>query len=309
MVKYSYRVGQKNKKSQMKNSRIGLKNGFYELCSALKLSKDAAEALANAIELKTINDDIDGGSITYVQDQEIISRLNIPKSAIVLAPKGNKHDCIARLIIVDNPEYVFWSLFEFFERSKESNLKSQISKNVNLGENVLIHDCGVQIGDDVSIGENTVICSGVSIGSGSVIGPGCVIGSNGFQVKNTIFGKKVITHKGGVIISENVEIGANCTVNQGLGSRPTIIASDTKIDCGVHIAHSCNIGSRNIIAAQVAFGGNVEIGDDIFIGLNATLKNRIKLPSKSFVGAGVFVANTYKNAVKITLRASLAFEI
>lgn len=293
----------------MKNSRIGLKNGFYELCSALKLSKAAAAALANAKELKTIHDDIDGGSITYVQDQEIIPRLNIPKSAIVLAPKGNKYDCIAHLIVVDNPEYVFWSLFEFFERGKESNLKSQISTNVDMGENVSIHDFGVRIGDDVSIGANAVICPGVSIGNGSVIGPGCVIGSNGFQVKNTIFGKKIITHKGGVVIRENVEIGANCTINQGLGSRPTIIASDTKIDCSVHIAHSCNIGSRNIIAAQVTFGGNVETGDDVFIGLNATLKNRIKLPSKSFVSAGVFVVNTYKNPVKITPRASLAIEI
>lgn len=302
-------MAEKNGKSQMKNSQIGLKNGFYELCSALKLNKEAAEALANAIELKTIHDDIESGSITYVQDKEIIPRLNISKGAIVLAPKNSKYDCIARLIAVDDPEYVFWSLFDFFERSKENKVKTQIGKNVNIESNVSIHDYGVQIGDGVSIGANAVICSGVSIGNGSVIGSGCVIGSNGFQVKDTIFGKKIITHKGGVVIHENVEIGANCTVNQGLGSRPTIIANDTKIDCGVHIAHSCRVGSRNIIAAQVTFGGNVEIGDDVFIGLNATLKNRIKLPSKSFVSAGVFVAATYKNPVKITPRASLAIEI
>ena len=108
----------------MKNSRIGLKKGFFELCNALKLSLEVAESLSNALELKTIHDEISDGTLTYVQNVDIISGIKISSGAIVLAPKRDKIVRSSFLIFVDNPEFVFWSIFEFLEINKENNIKT-----------------------------------------------------------------------------------------------------------------------------------------------------------------------------------------
>ena len=108
----------------------------------------------------------------------------------------------------------------------------------------------------------------------------------------------------GLKIERDVSLGAACTVNQGLGEIPRYIGLDTKIDCGVHIAHYSANGSRNVIAGNADFRGSVTTGKDVFVGINATIVNGITLADGCFVGAGAIVTWSYKSAVKlIALRA------
>jgi UDP-3-O-[3-hydroxymyristoyl] glucosamine N-acyltransferase len=247
--------------------------------------------------------------LVYAQRIELLSKSKIPPKALVLVPLESDLKLSPNLIPVSDPSFVFWSLYEFVERSKDFNFLSKISADVTIGTNSTISEYGVVLENGVFIGANSVIYPGVTLKKDVRVGPGSILGSTGFEVKRTIFGNVVLSHKGGVLIEQNVEIGANCTINQGIGDKLTKISHDTKIDCGVHVAHSCSIGSRNIIAANVTFGGGVKTGSDIFIGLNATLKNGISLPDRSFVGASVFVSESYNEAVRLIPRPSMAIPI
>lgn len=283
--------------------------GFKSLCDSLNLCNKHSQILGQAVELVTLDKPISNISLIYVNKIESLSGLKIPSGALVLVPLDFKNRRNSNFIPVDDPSFVFWSLYEFKERAKNLCFPSKIAKDVFIGPNTIVCEFGVILEEGVYIDANTVIHSGVTVKKKSRVGPGCVLGSSGFEVKRTIFGQIVITHKAGLIVDTNVEIGANCTINQGIGNCPTVISCDTKIDCGVHIAHSCTIGSGNIIAAHVTFGGSVITGDNVFFGLNATIKNGVSLPTGSFVGASVFVAESYRSAVKLTARPPLAMPI
>ena len=277
---------------------------FLEICELLGLSGEAIKKLHGVKKLQTLDSELATGSLTYIESEEAMKNHIIPRGVIALVSDQMSVDQMVT-INVQHPSFVFWSLFELLERSKEFSHPSKINDTVLIGRNASIATQGVVIEDGVIIDDNVAIKPGVIIKKGTKIGPGCVIGSNGLEVKQTVFGRIVVTHRGGVEIGENVEVGALCTINQGLGDRATTIAADTKIDSGVHIAHSCSIGMRNTITSNVTFGGSVVTGADVFFGLNSTIKHGIKLSDGCFVGASSFVSKSYDEPVNLVPRPSI----
>lgn len=167
----------------------------------------------------------------------------------------------------------------------------------------------VYVGDNVTIGEKCIIYPGVRIYPGTVIGDnviihaGAVIGSDGFGFAPQDDGTwKKIEHTGNVIIEDNVEIGANTTIDRSqIGS--TIIRSGVKLDNLIQIAHnvelgrntvsasqtgiagSTKIGEHCILAGQVGISGHIEIADNTTIGPQAGVMTSITEPGKKFMGS------------------------
>ncbi|WP_457605271.1 UDP-3-O-(3-hydroxymyristoyl)glucosamine N-acyltransferase [Nitratifractor sp.] len=147
----------------------------------------------------------------------------------------------------------------------------RFGRNVTIGEGTVIL-AGTYIGDDVTIGENCLIHPNVTIYHGSRIGErcilhsGCVIGSDGYGFAHTRDGRHVKIHQlGGVVLGDEVEIGANTTVDRGaLGD--TIIGSGTKIDNQVQIGHNCMIGEHCLIVAQCGLAGSTKLGRNVVLG-------------------------------------------
>jgi UDP-3-O-[3-hydroxymyristoyl] glucosamine N-acyltransferase len=121
------------------------------------------------------------------------------------------------------------------------------------------------IGENVRIGAGTVIhpnvtiYDGVTIGERVVIGAGTVIGSDGFGYAQSADGFRKVPQIGGVIIEDDVEIGANCTIDRATISN-TIIRRGVKLDNLIHIAHNVEIGEDTVIAAQTGISGSAKIG-------------------------------------------------
>ncbi|MCX8481877.1 MAG: UDP-3-O-(3-hydroxymyristoyl)glucosamine N-acyltransferase [Sediminibacterium sp.] len=144
-----------------------------------------------------------------------------------------------------------------------------ISKNVFIGDNCTIYP-NTFIGDDVTIGNNTIINAGVkiykkcSIGSNVIIHSGAVIGSDGFGFAPGETYQK-IPQLGNVIIEDNVEIGANVTIDRATLDS-TIIKKGVKLDNQIQIAHNVEIGENTVIAAQVGISGSTKIGKNSMIG-------------------------------------------
>ena len=182
--------------------------------------------------------------------------------------------------------------------------------NVKFGNNVLVgKNC--KIGQNSIIGSNTIIEKNVSIGSGSVIGShvivkntliennvviqdGCKIGLKGFGFV-PIKGKNIrMPHIGKVVIENNAEIGANCTIDRG-SIDDTIVGENTFLDNQVHVAHNVKIGKNCMIAGQVGFAGSSIIGDNVLIGGQAGVSGHLRIGNNVKIGGGSGVVKNVKD--------------
>ena len=165
-----------------------------------------------------------------------------------------------------------------------------IGKNVRLGKGTKIYpQC--YVGDNVSIGENTILMAGVRIYEGCIIGDRCilhsgaVIGADGFGFAPGQDGEYAkIAQIGNVVIGNNVEIGANTTVDRAtFGS--TKIGDGTKLDNLIQVAHNVEIGNNNVFAAQTGIAGSTKIGSYNQIGGQVGFAGHIKIGNYNEIGA------------------------
>jgi UDP-3-O-[3-hydroxymyristoyl] glucosamine N-acyltransferase len=175
---------------------------------------------------------------------------------------------------------------------------SVISARTIIGDGVLIYP-QVYIGENVEIGKNTVLYPGVKIyrdcriGSNCTIHAGAVIGSDGFGfAPQSDKNYKKIPQVGNVIIEDNVEIGANVTIDRAmLGS--TIIRRGVKLDNLIQIAHNVEIGENTVIAAQSGIAGSTRVGAGCMIGGQAgiighlQIADGVKIAAQSGVGTSI----------------------
>lgn len=165
-----------------------------------------------------------------------------------------------------------------------------VGEDSSIGEGCEIGD-GVRIGQNVTVKENTliypncVVYDGVEIGSGCVIHAGTVLGSDGFGYVRDENGEHLqFPQVGTLVIENNVEIGANCTIDRGsLGE--TRIGEGTKIDNLVHIAHNVEVGKRVLIAGQSGIAGSSTIGDDVVIAGQVGISDHVRIESGAVIGA------------------------
>ena len=215
------------------------------------------------------------------------------------------------LIRHNNPYYAFCKALEIFTTKKDFPVgihKSailgkgvKIGKDVHIGPYVVIGDrvqiedrvtilAGSFIGDDSVLGEESFLYPRVTIREESLIGkrvilhPGVVIGSNGFGYakEGGIYHK--IPQIGKVVLEDDVEIGANTTIDRAtLGE--TRIGKGTKLDNLVQIGHNVSIGENTVIAAQVGISGSTRVGKNVVMGGQVGLGGHIKIGDNVMLGA------------------------
>ena len=176
---------------------------------------------------------------------------------------------------------------------------SYIGENVKIGKNTKIF-AGSFIGDNVTIGENCIIHPGVRIYHDCVlhhyviIHAGTVIGSDGFGFAPQPDGSfKKVPQIGNVVIEDNVEIGANTTIDRAtLGS--TCIHAGAKLDNLIQVAHNVEVGESTVIAAQVGVSGSTKIGKNVMIGGQAGLVGHIQIADGSKINAQSGVSKSMK---------------
>ncbi len=191
------------------------------------------------------------------------------------------------IIIGEDPFRMFnyllnhFNPFEFStmqqEDSAEIGINSQIHPSVAIGKNVKIgNNClifpNVNIGNDVEIGNNVIIQSGT------------VIGSFGFYYKNRPDSYDRLISAGNVVIEDNVEIGANCTIDRGV-TATTLIGRGTKMDNLIQVGHDTTIGKKCLIAAGCGIAGCVTIGNEVVIWGQVGIASGIHIGDKTVLQA------------------------
>jgi UDP-3-O-[3-hydroxymyristoyl] glucosamine N-acyltransferase len=164
-------------------------------------------------------------------------------------------------------------------------------------------DAGAELAPDVLLGPGAVVAGGARIGSGSricanaviyprvtlgqrvVIGPGAVIGRPGFGWATGPDGHALrIPQLGGVVVEDDVEIGALASVDAGtLG--PTRISAGAKLDAHVHVGHNAQIGAGSLVAAQAGFAGSVVLGRGVLVGGQAGISDHVRVGDGARIAA------------------------
>lgn len=183
-----------------------------------------------------------------------------------------------------------------------------IAENAVIGDNVIIHS-GCHVGEKATIGSNTTLYAGVKVYHECVIGDSCifhagaVVGSDGFGFAPQPDGSyHKIPQLGNVVIEDNVEIGANTTIDRAtMGS--TIIRKGVKLDNLIQVAHNVEIGENTVIAAlagiagstkvgkncmfggQVGISGHLTIADGVKLSAQTGVSNHIKTPNEIMIGS------------------------
>ncbi len=246
------------------------------------------------------------GSITFVAQEKYIPYINISKASAYLVAKS--FDCSPygdkNFILVDNVYNAVSTLLGIFDSNEnkvgEIHQTATISVNATLGENVSIGAQAV-VEDGAIIGNGSVIGANAFIGRNSIIGSNCmihpgvsiyheskigsrviihsnsVIGSDGFGFALQEDGSyKKIPQVGIVIIEDEVEIGASCTIDRASMGQ-TKICKGAKLDNLIHIAHNVVIGENTVIAAQVGIAGSTKIGANCMIGGQAGIVGHLNI--------------------------------
>lgn len=284
--------------------------------------KQIAQYLGGTIEgdgsakIRTITKIEEGfdGSLTFLANPKYTNYIYTTKATAVIVNKEfvAEKPISAVLIRVDDAYSSFAKLLEFYNTVKHDrkgiSKKSSISKTAKIGKNVFIGDF-VHIGDHVVVGDNTkiyhnvtihdnvkignecIIFSGVVLMDFCIVGnkctlcAGCVIGADGFGFAPIKDGHYIkVPQTGNVIIEDDVEIGANTTIDRAtMGS--TVIKKGTKLDNLVQIAHNCEVGPHTVIAGQTGVSGSTKIGANCLIGGQVGIAGHITIGNNSMLGA------------------------
>ncbi len=254
------------------------------------------------------------GEITFVANMKYRAEMSKTRASAIIV--GEDIESAERAIIrVKNPYFAFVRVLEMFSWRKRFQPHYGVHGTAVIGENVQLGDrvsiqAHVVVGDNVEIGDGTIIgplCyigndtrvgtdtliypsvtirEEISIGNGVIIHSGAVIGSDGFGFAKVSDRHHKIPQIGTVIIEDDVEIGANTTIDRAtMTNGATVIKRGTKIDNLVQVAHNVVIGEDCLLAGQVGIAGSVEIRDHVTLAGQSGVAGHLTIGENTLVAA------------------------
>lgn len=261
----------------------------------------------------------DAGSadITLIDHADKLPKLKGAAAGAVVVPRGV--DAVPLPAIeVDDPHQAFAALVRFFRPARALAARAihptaSISHTASLGNNVAIGP-GATIGDDCVIGDGCTIHAGAHLMAGCRLGRDVTVFPGAVLYEDTQVGDRVLIHAGAVLgaygfgyaqkegrhvlsaqlgwvqVEEDVEIGANTTIDRGTYG-PTVIGAGTKIDNQVQIGHNCRIGRHNLLCSQVGIAGSTSTGDYVVMGGQAGIRDHVHIGRGAILTAMAGITN------------------
>lgn len=256
----------------------------------------------------------ESADISFLGNEKYFQQFLYTKAGAVIVPEGHDfQNSGPALIAVKNPSLAFSAVISHFSEklatfSPGIHSTASVSPTAKLNpDKVCIHAGavvmdGASIGDgteiapnatiypNVSVGKDCKIASNVSIRENCVIGdrvqlqPGCVIGADGYGYEFANGRHEKIPQVGNVVVGDDVEIGANTTIDRARFGK-TVIGEGTKIDNLVQIAHNCIIGKHCLIVSQTGIAGSTKIGDYVTLAAQVGVVGHIEIGEKVTVTA------------------------
>lgn len=223
-----------------------------------------------------------------------------------LNEKAENGNCFIK--INESPQELYYKIIDFYfkevstgkiDSTAKIHPEAIIGNRVQIDAFTVVGNC--RIGDDSIIRSQVVINDNCEIGNKVIIESNSTLGATGIAWVNDNTGERIrLPQLGGVLIENNVILGANSVVVRGSLNEYTKIGKSTFIAPGARIGHGCIIGKNVHFANNVILGGNVTIGDSCFLGSGAILRTKVKLHLKTTVAAGaVVIRDTTKDSMTL----------
>jgi len=265
--------------------------------------------------------------VSFLSDPSYLELLATTTAGAVVLTESNQGAFSGNVLISPNPYLVFARLTEIFDDRPRLRIgahpsavvatNAEIDPTASIGPNAVIGDqvhleanveigAGSVIGNKVVIGEgsriaaNVTICHGVTLAQNVIIHSGAVIGGDGFGFANDRGSWVKIAQLGSVVIGNDVEVGANTTIDRG-ALENTVIEEGVKIDNQVMVAHNVHIGANTAIAGCVGISGSTKIGRQCTlaggVGLvgHITLADNVHITGMTMVTKSILEAGSYSS--------------
>ena len=266
------------------------------------------------------------GDITFLSNPKYRSQLTSTRASAVIVAPGVEGDCPTAHIVTAQPYVYFARLSQWMSSgtapspgvhptavvetdhvpaSVSIGPGAWVSSGVRLGERVVV-GAGCAIGPDAEIGEGSTLMANVtvygrcSLGRRVLVHAGAVIGADGFGFARESDGSWIkIIQSGRVLIGDDVEIGANTTIDRG-ALEDTVIENGVKLDNQIQIGHNVRIGAHTAMAGCVGVAGSARIGRRCTVGGGAIILGHLELADDVHVSAGTLVAKSISQAGSYT---------
>jgi UDP-3-O-[3-hydroxymyristoyl] glucosamine N-acyltransferase len=297
--------------------------------AALINGKIEGDAIASVGSFGKI-EEAQNGQLAFLANPKYEEYLYSTKASVIIINDALelKQPVIATLIRVPDAYTAFATLLSTYQKMMQQQMMgvqepSYISKSASYGQNVFIGAFAylgenvkvgnnskiypnVYLGNDVKIGDNSIIHPGVKIyhdcviGNNVIIHAGTVIGSDGFGFAPQADGSfQKVPQIGNVVVEDNVEIGANTTIDRAtIGS--TIIRSGAKLDNLIQIAHNVEIGNSTVVAAQAGVSGSTKVGKGVMIGGQVGIVGHINIGDGAKINAQSGVSKSIEPGKAVT---------
>ena len=236
-------------------------------------------------------------SIVFAQDQAALEKALASAAGVILAPRGTMDGAGGRVRAVKDPKHAFALCGRWMDGFVVAvvhplamiDAEATVGGGTSVGAGAVI-EAGAVVGERCSIASSVTIYGSVVMGDRVVVKAGAVLGATGFGHVRGEDGSYVrFPQQGRLVIEDDVEIGANTTIDRGaLGE--TRIGRGTKIDNQVHIGHNCRIGKNVVIAAQVGISGSCVVEDGVVMAGQVGLGDHVHIGPGVILGgaSGVF---------------------
>jgi UDP-3-O-[3-hydroxymyristoyl] glucosamine N-acyltransferase len=258
------------------------------------------------------------GHLSFCADPRRRGGLAATRAAAVVLRPGDAAQYLGNALLGSNPELAFYRIARLFDRSQDFSpgihpsavvaADAAVGAGSWIGPQAVIED-GASIGENCYIGPHCLVRRGAVVGAGSRLEshvhigercrlgaraqvlPGAIIGGRGFGWVPTPTGWEEKPQLGAVVIGDDVEVGANTTIDRG-ALDDTVIGNGVKLDNQIQIAHNCRIGDRTAIAACVGIAGSTVIGRNCLIGGAVGIAGHVEIADGVVIMAGGMVSKS-----------------
>jgi len=271
------------------------------------------------------------GNVAFLANPKYRKFLATTRATAVILDARNTPDCPAAVLLAANPYAVYARVAALLHPAPQAPpgvhasaivaADAAIASSASIGAQVII-ESGVRVGERAVIGAGCIlqaganigadsrlvarvtICRGVVIGERTTVHPGCVIGADGFGFAREPEGWVKVPQVGGVHIGNDVEIGANTTIDRG-AIEDTVIEDDVKLDNQIQVGHNVRIGAHTAIAGCVGISGSTVIGKRCLIGGavgivgHLTIADDVVITGLTMVSRSLTRAGVYSSALPV----------
>ncbi|HEX9398083.1 MAG TPA: UDP-3-O-(3-hydroxymyristoyl)glucosamine N-acyltransferase [Burkholderiales bacterium] len=240
------------------------------------------------------------GQISFYASRKYRAQLAATRAAAVIVAPDDEKACKLPRIVTERPYAYFARLSQLFNpvmtQSPGVHPSAIVAKTAVLGKNVSI-GAGCVVGDGASIGDDSclyprvVVYAGCFIGKRNIVHAGAVIGADGFGFADDGGQWVKIPQVGGVRIGDDVEIGANTTIDRG-ALEDTVIEEGVKLDNQIQVGHNVRIGAHTAIAGCAGIAGSADIGRHCTIGGAAVILGHLRIVDRVHVSAGTLISRS-----------------